>query len=230
MADVTTTGNSKKTPPLMIDENRDDVMILGAGFAITGDIIGDGAVIIAGNIKGDILAKKVLIAPGGSVSGKVTAMQLEVQGRVEGITSATEIIVRKNGKLEGQILCTTLETERGGDVIGDIKRSPPTEFSLRKDVGNQSGDVKLKTKDILFQVNLPEPMLLAIVRNTNAPAIVMGDDSPAPPWLKFDGISKALVIEKSQAFIDFQKKSKSVAVKLKLDSESYDLTIPIDSI
>lgn len=230
MADAATTSNAKKSPPLMIDENRDDVMILGAGFAITGDVLGDGAVIIAGSIKGSILAKKVLIAPGGSVNGKVTAMQLEVQGGVEGITSATEIIVRKNGKLQGQILCTTLETERGGDVIGDIKRSPPTEFALRQDMGHHSGDLKAKTKDLLFQVNLPEPMLLAIARNDSVPEIVMDDDSLGPAWLRFDGASKALVIEKSQAFIDYQKNSKSVAVKLKLDSESYDLTIPIDAI
>src|SRR5215470_11798728 len=67
--------------------------ILGLDLQVTGDIATSGELHIAGNVKGDIKAKKVTIGEGGSVTGAIEAESAFVAGAVSGRLTATTVVL-----------------------------------------------------------------------------------------------------------------------------------------
>ena len=102
---------------------------------LEGDIKSSGSVDVAGLINGNVFVKEMTVKETGSVRGVLEAVQVEVNGHVEGKISADSVIVGKNAVIKGDIFFkNTLKTEEGADIDGYIKRISKGKSSSEEDI------------------------------------------------------------------------------------------------
>jgi cytoskeletal protein CcmA (bactofilin family) len=97
----------------------DSVSTIQAGVRITGDIQCQGALVIAGEIEGTIIAAELTVLSGGVVHGPLQGTRISVSGTVQGEIVATESLHLKAGaKIHGDITTAQLSVERGAIITG----------------------------------------------------------------------------------------------------------------
>ena len=89
-----------------------------------GEISGDGDMVIAGKVDGNIIITGSLVVEGtGSVIGDVTAATVFISGTVKGNINAgfSNIEIYSTGSVFGDIVCSALRVEDGGHFEGSCK-------------------------------------------------------------------------------------------------------------
>ena len=108
--------------------------ILSADLKITGDVAGGGELVVAGQVHGDIVAKKITIAEGGTVTGAVEADTAMVAGTLTGQLKASAVTLATTAKVVADITHVSLMVESGAvfegysrrvDAIDQRSASPP---------------------------------------------------------------------------------------------------------
>src|SRR5262249_39964529 len=97
---------------------------------ITGDVVGGGELVVAGQVHGDIVAKKITIAEGGTVTGAVEADTAMVAGTLTGQLKASAVTLATTAKVVADITHVSLMIESGAVFEG---------YSRRVDTVNQRG-------------------------------------------------------------------------------------------
>jgi len=99
--------------------------VIGTDVRIkNGEISGDGDMVIAGKVEGNIIITGSLVVEGtGSISGDVTASTVSVSGTVKGNINAgfSNIEIYPNGSVFGDIVCSALRVDDGGCFEGSCK-------------------------------------------------------------------------------------------------------------
>jgi cytoskeletal protein CcmA (bactofilin family) len=96
--------------------------ILSADLKITGDVVGGGELIVAGQVHGDIVAKKITIAEGGAVTGAVEADTAMVAGTLTGQLKASAVTLATTAKVVADITHVSLMIESGAVFEGYSRR------------------------------------------------------------------------------------------------------------
>lgn len=96
--------------------------ILSGDLKITGDVVGGGELVVAGTVQGDIVAKKITVAEGGSVTGAVEADTATVAGTLTGQLKAAAVTLASTARVVADITHVSLMIESGAVFEGYSRR------------------------------------------------------------------------------------------------------------
>jgi cytoskeletal protein CcmA (bactofilin family) len=96
-----------------------NVLYVGEGATVKGDISVPDLVIIAGHVEGSVMARSIYVGPSGSVKGTVVVMDADIYGTVtENLEVKQLLLVRACGRIDGQVSYGELELEKGATISG----------------------------------------------------------------------------------------------------------------
>ena len=127
---------------------------------LKGDLRSSGAIDISGLINGNVFVSDMVIKDSGSVRGAIEAINIEVNGHVEGKISADVVIIGKNAVIKGDIFFkNTLKTEEGADIDGYIKR-------INNGKSNTEEDIAIE--EIVDRAELKKPEIVPVHQHKEA--------------------------------------------------------------
>ena len=94
--------------------------VIGARTRVRGSLRGEGAVLICGTLKGDILVQGGLtVAPGATVEARVEVERARVAGRIEGDVRARDSVrVDGTGTIDGGLAAPSVDLRPGSTLRG----------------------------------------------------------------------------------------------------------------
>lgn len=94
--------------------------VLGSEAAMRGDLKSKGDIVIAGAIEGEVSSDaKVIIAQGGSVTGRITASEVVIEGRLVGDSAALKSLsILSSAEVRGDVTTPVIMIEPGATFIG----------------------------------------------------------------------------------------------------------------
>lgn len=102
--------------------------VLGPRTTILGILEIDGELVISGQVKGRIAARKLVIAAGGAVEGDIVANEVVIAGRLTGRVFAPSVAIEDTAEIEGRIFHTQVTVARGARVTGRMPWRPISYF------------------------------------------------------------------------------------------------------
>ena len=96
--------------------------IISKSMVVGGDIVGEGAIEIFGEVNGDVRCLSVIVGEQGSVRGDITAEKVEISGEVRGSIKAKAVSCTKTAKVIGDILHQRINIEDGAYVDGNCRK------------------------------------------------------------------------------------------------------------
>jgi cytoskeletal protein CcmA (bactofilin family) len=97
--------------------------VIGADVIITGDLECKGALLIEGEVQGDIHARRVLIGKEARITGGLIAEEVIVGGSVQGSIRGKAVTFQSSGRVEGDVFHVSLVIEQGAFFEGKSRRS-----------------------------------------------------------------------------------------------------------
>lgn len=117
----------------------------GEGVVFKGSINAPEKVVVHGTVDGEIIARDLLVGPTGTIKGKVSVDQADIQGKIfEHIEAKVCLSLRKTGRIEGSATYGDIEIEKGGVLSGDVSTI-------------KTGSNNLQMQPPKVQANLPLP-------------------------------------------------------------------------
>lgn len=122
----------KQTPPVKEEPRgsqasrvQQEATYFGKNLKITGNVSGDGDLIILGTFEGDFdLKGKLQIAEPAKIIGTINANDISVKGNIQGTITATEKIqLDQTAKVKGRISSPKISVIEGALFDGEIKMS-----------------------------------------------------------------------------------------------------------
>lgn len=96
--------------------------ILSSDLKIEGDIVSEGELHISGSIKGDVVAHKLTLAEGGSITGAVECDVAVIAGNLAGRITATTVMLARSAHVVADVTHVTLTIEQGANFEGFSRR------------------------------------------------------------------------------------------------------------
>jgi cytoskeletal protein CcmA (bactofilin family) len=96
--------------------------ILSSDLKIEGDIVSQGELHISGSIKGDVVARKLTLGEGGSITGAVEAEVAVVAGNLAGRLTATSVVLARTARVVADVTHVNLSIEEGAVFEGFSRR------------------------------------------------------------------------------------------------------------
>ena len=118
-----------------LDAGSPATTVLGERSRLTGRIVTEGDVVIAGVLDGGLETEgRVLVAPGGSVLGPLRAGDAKIEGSLDGPLEARgRVEVGREAKLRGGIRASRLDVAEGAEILGEVAtQSPAQRFVERR--------------------------------------------------------------------------------------------------
>ena len=106
----------------LADNRRTVPSILSAGLKLEGDIVSDGEVHVLGHHSGNIVARKVTIGDGGTVTGTIEAESVVINGTLSGRVSAHSIVLGRAAAVTADIVYVQMRVEPGASYEGYSRR------------------------------------------------------------------------------------------------------------
>ena len=98
--------------------------VVAGGCQIIGDVTHDGELHLEGVVVGKIRCQRLVVTPGGSVSGDVEAEAVSVAGSIRGEIVTDSLDAAATAEIHGNIHCNELAIARGARINGKINRRP----------------------------------------------------------------------------------------------------------
>jgi cytoskeletal protein CcmA (bactofilin family) len=92
--------------------------ILSDDLKIEGDVVSQGELHISGSIKGDVVARKLTLGEGGSITGSVEADVAVIAGHLAGRLTATTVLLARSSKVVADVTHVSLSIEEGAIFEG----------------------------------------------------------------------------------------------------------------
>lgn len=96
--------------------------ILSSDLKIEGDIVSDGDLHISGSVKGDVVARKLTLGEGGSITGSVEADVVVIAGHLAGRLTATSVTLASTAHVVADVTHVSLLIEQGAVFEGFSRR------------------------------------------------------------------------------------------------------------
>jgi cytoskeletal protein CcmA (bactofilin family) len=107
--------------------------ILSGDLKIEGDIVSEGELHISGSVKGDVAARKLTLAEGGSITGTVEAEVAVIAGSLSGRLTATSVTLAATAHVVADIVHVSLLIEQGAVFEGFSRRVDSIEAAIDDD-------------------------------------------------------------------------------------------------
>ena len=115
--------------------NHSGRSLVGETLQVEGDLRSSGGVDVAGLINGNVFVSEMTVGDTGSIRGTIEALNIEINGHIEGKITADSVILGKNAIIKGDIFFRqTLKTEEGADIDGYIKRINNGKANTEEDI------------------------------------------------------------------------------------------------
>jgi cytoskeletal protein CcmA (bactofilin family) len=111
-----------KSKPKSVPGKAGAPSILSLDLQVTGNIVTSGELHVSGSVKGDIIAQKVTIGEGASVTGAIEAESALVAGAVAGRLTAASVMLVATARVTADITHVTLTIEQGAAFEGHCRR------------------------------------------------------------------------------------------------------------
>lgn len=94
--------------------------VLGAEASMRGDLKSKGDIVIAGAIEGEVSSDaRIIVAQGGSVTGRVTATEVVIEGRLTGDSAALKSLsILSSAEVRGDVTTPVIMIEPGATFVG----------------------------------------------------------------------------------------------------------------
>jgi cytoskeletal protein CcmA (bactofilin family) len=93
----------------------------GEGVVFKGSITAPEKVVVHGTVEGEVVARELLVGSTGTITGKVSVDQADIQGKIfERIEAKVCLSLRKTGRIEGSAIYGEIEIEKGGVLSGEV--------------------------------------------------------------------------------------------------------------
>lgn len=121
---VSTMVNSTLQPNTPLSNSPSDTVktntIIAAGTKIKGDINLDGDIQIYGMVNGNITVNEgtIRLMRSGQIEGNLTAPNMTVDGRIDGVCISDHLEILENGRLNGIVKGSNFSIKKGGIFIG----------------------------------------------------------------------------------------------------------------
>lgn len=104
------------------DATRVTTSNVAENMALSGDLDGEGDVVLEGSFSGSIRCRQLKIAESGTLEGSVNAQEVSVGGTVKGEINAKIVRLSATATVEGDVHHEILEVEAGAKVDGHYSR------------------------------------------------------------------------------------------------------------
>lgn len=103
-----------------METEQKQINIIGAGTNIVGDVTCSGDIRIDGGLTGNLNVQgKIVIGTSGSIKGEINCKNSEVEGKIEGKISVTELLsLKATCSILGDIKTRRLAIEPGANFTG----------------------------------------------------------------------------------------------------------------
>jgi len=91
---------------------------LSVDIKVEGDVIADGDIYIGGSVKGRVVARKLTVGEGASISGIVEAETVIIVGSVSGKLTANTVTIKRTAHVSADITHIHLTIESGATFEG----------------------------------------------------------------------------------------------------------------
>lgn len=104
---------------------KSNATVLGPEATIKGDLKSKGDLIIAGTVEGEVSSdSRVVIAQGGSVIGRVTGMEVVIEGSINGDSTASKSLsILSSAEVRGDVVTPVIMIEPGATFVGRCSMS-----------------------------------------------------------------------------------------------------------
>jgi cytoskeletal protein CcmA (bactofilin family) len=104
-------------------EESDNVLIVGEGIRLKGEITACDRLVVEGHVEVSLSeTRAVEIKPKGRFVGSCEVEEAEISGVYEGdLTVRGRLTVHASGQVEGKICYSEIELERGGRISGNLR-------------------------------------------------------------------------------------------------------------
>ncbi len=121
--------------------NKDAPTVIAQGVVMTGKVVAEGDMMIAGKIEGEIHSKQqIIVAETGIIKGLVHCKSAIILGTVEGDIHATDqLTIEETGKLIGDITTNSFNNRPGGFFEGYSHMAKEKPVKDKPAKGGQSG-------------------------------------------------------------------------------------------
>ncbi|HLX15822.1 MAG TPA: polymer-forming cytoskeletal protein [Bradyrhizobium sp.] len=100
----------------------------GEGVVFKGSITAPEKIVVHGSIEGEVAARDLLVGPTGTITGKVSVDQADIQGKIfDRIEAKVCLSLRKTGRIEGSTIYGEIEIEKGGVLSGEVATTKGSE-------------------------------------------------------------------------------------------------------
>jgi cytoskeletal protein CcmA (bactofilin family) len=100
------------------------VLTVDTDAQLRGRLVAAGKIVVNVWFEGDLVASKIVIGPGGYLTGSAAAREIIVEGQVAGPIHACTVILKGGCIVEGDIHHTTITIEPGATLTGRSSRFP----------------------------------------------------------------------------------------------------------
>lgn len=95
--------------------------VLASDIVFKGDISGEQAIKIDGNIIGNVAVKNgIIVGDKANINGNLNSDNIIVYGSITGDISCNELIIKSSGRVDGEIKTQNIEIEMGGKYNGKL--------------------------------------------------------------------------------------------------------------
>lgn len=141
---------------------QDNILIIGAGFTVEGNVRGKGTLLVSGSVNGNLIADTVKLTETAHVAGRVECKQLDLSGRLVGSFDAADVVVRAGGI----VITQTEAVSRGTCLVAGTFSGQLKAHQLKVDgTGQLSGQTNAVQMDVLGQVRGEVDVGNMVVRN-----------------------------------------------------------------
>ena len=111
------------TPQAPCGTSGSDESTIGQDLVITGDVTCKSALVIEGQIRGNVHCASLVLGESSEIEGNVVADDVVIRGRVIGSIRGVRVILQSTCHVEGDLVHVSLAMEQGAYFEGESRRS-----------------------------------------------------------------------------------------------------------
>lgn len=191
-----------------VDQKRNDILLIGSGFNIVGNITGHGLCVIDGSVSGTVEASDVKVNTGANINGELKCTRLDVNGFITGIIEAQDVVLREHAQIDGKLTYARMSMEAGAQIDGEVHLLSNT----RKQIDNN-----------WIEVHLPEEVASSMAAGQKK-TLSLPNGAPPPKWARLLG--NTLQIDKNLMDRPENDNEAEPTLMITIDNSSFLIHIP----
>lgn len=106
---------------MTFDRENGSSSVIRDDMALEGDVVCKSDMQVDGEIRGNVSCVNLFVSRGGQVTGDVNCDSVEVEGRINGIITATRVDLLAGCTVEGEIVSESLSIDHGATFSGSAR-------------------------------------------------------------------------------------------------------------